>query len=100
MTIQEKRWMDMDNLRALCIRHGWFTRGDCKAYDKFLNMPYDAKGTQRNITTKLLYSMARTIMQYAGKEELLMNIKKSLYSQPQSVTASKPDGYMSSYGDK
>ena len=37
---------------------------------------------------------------YAGKEELLMNIKKSLYSQPQSVTASKPDGYMSSYGDK
>ena len=37
---------------------------------------------------------------YAGKEELLMNIKKSLYSQPQPVTASKPDGYMSSYGDK
>ena len=33
---------------------------------------------------------------YAGKEELLMNIKKSLYSQPQPVTASKPDGYMSS----
>ena len=37
---------------------------------------------------------------YAGKEELLMNIKKSLYSQPQPVTASKPGGYMSSYGDK
>ena len=37
---------------------------------------------------------------YAGKEELLMNIKKSLYSQPQPVTASKADGYMSSYGDK
>ena len=68
MTIQEKRWMDMDNLRALCIRHGWFTRGDCKAYDKFLNMPYDAKGTKRNITTKLLYSMARTIMQYSDPE--------------------------------
>ena len=37
---------------------------------------------------------------YAGKEELLMNIKKSLYSQPQPVTAAKPDGYMSSYGEK
>jgi type IV secretion system protein VirD4 len=37
---------------------------------------------------------------YAGKEELLMNIKKSLYSQPQPVTASKPDGYMSSYAEK
>ena len=37
---------------------------------------------------------------YAGKEELLMNIKKSLYSQPQSVMTLKADGYMSSYGDK
>ena len=37
---------------------------------------------------------------YAGKEELLMNIKKSLYSQPQPVMTSKADGYMSSYGDK
>ena len=37
---------------------------------------------------------------YAGKEEFLMNIKKSLYSQPQPVTAAKPDGYMSSYGEK
>ena len=29
-----------------------------------------------------------------------MNIKKSLYSQPQSVMTLKADGYMSSYGDK
>ena len=37
---------------------------------------------------------------YAGKEELLMNIKKSLYSQPKSVSTPKADDYMSSYGDK
>ena len=37
---------------------------------------------------------------YAGKEELLMNIKKSLYSQPQSVSTPKADDYMSSYGEK
>ena len=37
---------------------------------------------------------------YAGKEELLMNIKKSLYSKPQQVAAPKADDYMSSYGDK
>ena len=37
---------------------------------------------------------------YAGKEELLMNINKSLYSQPQSVVTSKAGGYMSSYGEK
>ena len=37
---------------------------------------------------------------YAGKEELLMNIKKSLYSQPKPVSTPKADDYMSSYGDK
>ena len=37
---------------------------------------------------------------YAGKEELLMNIKKSLYSQPRSVPTPKADDYMSSYGEK
>ena len=37
---------------------------------------------------------------YAGKEELLMNIKKSLYSQPRPVSTPKADDYMISYGDK
>lgn len=37
---------------------------------------------------------------YAGKEELLMNIKKSLYSQPRSVPTPKADDYMSSYAEK
>ena len=37
---------------------------------------------------------------YAGKEELLMNIKKNLYSQPKSVSTPKTDDYMSSYGEK
>ena len=37
---------------------------------------------------------------YAGKEELLMNIKKSLYAQPQPISTPKADGYMSSYGEK
>ena len=37
---------------------------------------------------------------YAGKEELLMNIKKSLYAQPQAAIKSKADDYMSSYAEK
>ena len=37
---------------------------------------------------------------YAGKEELLMNIKKSLYSQPRPVSIPKADDYMSSYAEK
>ena len=54
MKVKETRWMDMDDLRGLCIKHGWFTRGDCKAYDKLLKMPYDAKGKLRNITSTIL----------------------------------------------
>ena len=37
---------------------------------------------------------------YAGKEELLMNIKKSLYSQPKPISTPKADNYMSSYSEK
>ena len=37
---------------------------------------------------------------YAGKDELLMNIKKSLYPQPRPVSTPKADDYMSSYGEK
>lgn len=68
MKIKELRWMDMGDLRALCISHNWFTRGDCKAHDHFLRMPYNAKYEHRNVTTKLLYNMAQTIMQYSDPE--------------------------------
>ncbi len=37
---------------------------------------------------------------YAGKEELLMNIKKSLYVQRRPPATPKAEDYMSSYGDK
>ena len=37
---------------------------------------------------------------YAGKEELLMNVKKSLYSQPKPIAMPKADDYISSYGEK
>ena len=37
---------------------------------------------------------------YAGKEELLMNIKKSLYAQRRPPATPKAENYMSSYGDK
>lgn len=49
-------------------KHGWFTRGDCKAYDKLLKMPYDAKGKLRNITTTILCNMAQAITQYSDPE--------------------------------
>ena len=37
---------------------------------------------------------------YAGKEELLMNIKRKSLTQMRPPTAPKADDYMSSYGEK
>ena len=37
---------------------------------------------------------------YAGKEELLMNIKRKSLTQTRPPIAPKADDYMSSYGDK
>ena len=37
---------------------------------------------------------------YAGKEELLMNIKRKSLTQMRSPTAPKADDYMSSYAEK
>lgn len=68
MNVKEVRWMNMDDLRWLCIRHGWFMRGDCKAYDELLKMPYDAKGDRRNITTTILCNMAKIIMRHSDPE--------------------------------
>ena len=63
MKVKERRWMDIDNLRKLCISHGWFTHGNNKEYEKLLNMT-----NARNITTARIFEMARTIMQYSDPE--------------------------------
>lgn len=65
MKIKETRRMYMDDLRGLCIKHDWFTRADCKTYDRFLSMSHNGR---KNITTANLYSMAQTVMQYSDPE--------------------------------
>lgn len=67
MKIKETRRMSMDSLRNLCIRNDWFTRGDCRAYDKFLKM---SGNCQKNITTNALYNMALNVEQYSDPSVL------------------------------
>lgn len=71
--ITERRYLDMSDLRALCVEHGWFTRGDNDEYGKLLNMVNNRDGSSRNITTKLLQDIASRIMQYSvtGSTEIL-----------------------------
>ncbi len=81
MNVKAKRWMNMADLRRLCIKHEWFTRGDCKAYDELLKMPYNAKGDRRNITTTILCNMAKIIMRYSDPENYEdLGIEGILYS--------------------
>lgn len=62
MKITETRRMSGFDLRSLCIRNDWFTRGDCAAYDKFLNLSGNG---EKNITTADLYEMALTVEHYS-----------------------------------
>ena len=32
-----RRWLDSNKVRQMCINYGYYTRGDCKAYDHMLS---------------------------------------------------------------
>ena len=34
--IRVRRWLDSSKVREMCIRYNYYTRGDCRAYDKML----------------------------------------------------------------
>lgn len=63
MKAKEMRWMDMDDLRALCISHEWFTMGTNDEYERLLSMT-----KVHSITTARLLKMAKTIMRYSDPE--------------------------------
>lgn len=55
---KEAKIKSMGELRALCIKMDWFTCGDNKSYDKFLQI--GGNGSE-NATSKRLLSMAELI---------------------------------------
>ena len=59
-----------------------------------------SKGKGNTSQSLQMAERAQREVYYAGKEELLMNIKKSLYAQHRPLATPKADGYMSSYGEK
>lgn len=54
--IKEIRQLDSYELKALCIHKGWYTQGDCKAYENMLAM-CDVD----NVTANRLYKIASDI---------------------------------------
>lgn len=68
MAIKEQRWLDIGDLRALCMQNHWFTWGVVEEYDKFLYMTKNPDGSRRNMTTAVLHSMAKEIMRFSDPE--------------------------------
>ena len=48
MIFKERRILYRDDLRNLCIKKQWYTRGDCAEYENMLSMTGDGK---KHITT-------------------------------------------------
>lgn len=57
---QEVRKLYFADLRNLCIRKNWFTRGNCAEYDRLL----DIARLNDNITTDHIVTMARMIVEH------------------------------------
>lgn len=34
--IRVRRWLDSSKVREMCIRYNYYTRGDCRAYERML----------------------------------------------------------------
>lgn len=57
-----------DNLRALCVAHGWYTRGTCEEYENLFARLRDGACNLRNLTTELLAEVATDIKAHSDTE--------------------------------
>lgn len=68
MKISEFRYMDLYDLRKLCIDQNWCTRMNNDEYDKFLGMTMTKNRERANMTANRLYKMACLIEKYSDDE--------------------------------
>ena len=60
-TVTEKRWIDCDMLRSLCIKNGWFNKGTNEQYTKLFEMADDCCD---NVKTENLFELAMYIVEH------------------------------------
>lgn len=56
--------LDVDKLREMCIRHKYYSRGDCEAYSNMQEMFKDHK----DITAEEIYVLAKDIKEHSDTE--------------------------------
>lgn len=64
-TYKEFRSLSSDDLRTLCIRNNWYTRGTCEEYERLFGLLHDELGCPENMTTDKLAEIAEDIMEHS-----------------------------------
>lgn len=57
-----------DDLRALCIRNNYYTRGTCEEYENLFSRLKNGTCNLRNLTTELLAEIATDIKEHSDTE--------------------------------
>lgn len=60
MSIKVERMWDAADVRKMCIKYSFYTRGDCEAYDKMLTFVRKNKPT-----TNIIYKVAEDIYNHS-----------------------------------
>lgn len=70
---REIRKIDASDIRGLCIKHNWFTRGNKAEYDVLLQY-----GFGKEITTDELVEMAEIILEHSDTDYELTSVMYEL----------------------
>ena len=68
MKYTERRTMTAYNLRSLCIKKNWYTRGDVEQYSNMLNMLTDNR-LPAKMTTERLAQIAADILAHSDADD-------------------------------
>lgn len=90
--IEKFYWNDV---RQMCIRHNWYTHGDCAAYDRMLNAASNGQWT----IDEIAFDIANHSDSSVSKAEVLAELKKIKLTDsikdsfsPNQMVTYKPDG--------
>lgn len=67
--IRVDRDWSADSVRAACVKHGWYTRGNCREYDDMLNV---VKVSRPN--KEVLFLVAMDIVNHSKVGETISNV--------------------------
>lgn len=78
-TCRIRHRLSSDLTRAMCIKHQYYTRGDCEAYDKLLSVIYNHDSYI--ISGDRLYDVAKDIKDHSDTEDSALDIANNLFRE-------------------